>query len=355
MRQLEFAVQCHVPPALSLAADEHLLRAVVAPTSSHLGALRVYDFEGRIVSLGRYQRVGDAVPTTSVRRHRRLTGGRAIPFGEGFVGLALVLPHRSALVSADPSALTPEQVMNRCVRGIMHGFKTAGIDLFYPGRDLLTVRQRRAAMVCFEVDANGALLFEAVIANTADFGALPYLLDEVDPGGAVTAEMLTPEQTTCVSHEIGATLTLDDVAELLRRGYEQYFGLECIQQTDTAWMSGAALNATASAFAVERCLYQRGPHAHLPMHAQSRTQLGSFEAWFSLTQDNRIDAIVCSGDFIANSPAIEALQTALVGCPAAWAAIDAVVSELLAQPGNFILGIGPSRTVADTICKGING
>ena len=73
----------------------------------------------------------------------------------------------------------------------------------------------------------------------------------------------------------------------------------------------------------------------------TRVQLGQFDVHFSLEQEHFIKDIVFAGDFIANSPAIERLEHELRLCPAEWRAIDAVASEMFAQPENFILGIGP--------------
>src|SRR5439155_21399027 len=97
--------------------------------------LRVVTFACHVLSLDRYHVLPSGGGETRVRMHRRHTGGRAVAFGDGFVGIALTLPHRSALVAAEPLALAPEQVMNRCVRGILTGLKTAGVAPFYPGRD----------------------------------------------------------------------------------------------------------------------------------------------------------------------------------------------------------------------------
>src|SRR5204863_127253 len=106
------AVKPGLAPAVSLGADAG---ALAAATST----LRVYTFAGDVLSLGRYHVLPSGGGETRVRLHRRHTGGRAVAFGDGFVGIALTLPHRSALVAAEPLALAPEQVMNRCVRGAL--------------------------------------------------------------------------------------------------------------------------------------------------------------------------------------------------------------------------------------------
>jgi lipoate-protein ligase A len=351
---LDFIVQPGITPDASLAADAHFLHVVGRPSRTRLGVLRVYDFAGDILSLGRYH-LSPASPATigAVRRHRRQSGGRVIPSGDGFVGMALVLPHRSAFLSGGPFALAPYQVMNRYVRGILEACRLVGVPAFYPGRDVITVNQRVLGLVSFEVDRTGALLFEAVIANRHDFSVLPQLLDAVDGDGVITAEMLTPHDTTCLEQELGVRFTTAEVAELLRRGYEKQFDVACADHALTP-LEDRAIDSTAMReFHDERWLHQRALRADLDRHSCERVQLGMFETYFSLEQKRFIKEIIFAGDFIANSAAIMQVEHELRLCPAEWRAIDAVVSEVFAQPENFILGIGRTRVIADTVCKGL--
>jgi lipoate-protein ligase A len=354
VQTLDFIVQPHVAPRLSLAEDAHFLHAVRRPSRTRIGVLRVYDFAGDMLSLGRYHLVPDHVPASAgVGLHRRLSGGRAIPFGDGFVGVTLVLPHRSALVADDPLALAAYQVMNRYVRGILEGCKLINLAAFYPGRDVVTVNRRILALVSFEVSPAGALLFEAIIANRRDFSVLPALLDAADSAGVIKAEMLTPDNTTCLSRELGTTLSTAEVADMVRQGYEQQFHLAC-EAHQIAPLEAQAIDATVHLFDDERWLWPRRPRADLDHHVCERVQLGLFEVFFSLEQARFIKDIVFAGDFVANSSAIEGLERQLRLCPAQWPAVDAVASALFAQPENYILGIGPVRTVADAICKGLS-
>jgi hypothetical protein len=276
-----------------------------------------------------------------------------MPFGDGFVGFAMVLPHRSALVSTDRLALAPYQVLNRYVRGILEGFKLAGAAAFYPGRDLITVDRRVLALVSFEVDRSGTLLFEAIVANDRDFSVLPGMLDAVDRDGVITAEMLSAEGTTCLATELGTQLTTEEVAEMVRRGYEKQFDV-AFEPHQLTPLERQAVGATAEhEFGDDRWLRQRQMRGDLDHHAVARAQLGTFEAYFSLEQGRFVKDIVFAGDFIANSAAIERLERDLRLCPAEWRAIDAVASEIFAQPDNYILGIGPLRTIADTVTKGL--
>ena len=354
MPTLDFIMQSRLAPRQSLAADRHFLHVVGRPSRLRVGVLRVYDFRGDIVSLGRYHLVPDIPAATGVvPLYRRHSGGRVVPFGDGFVGVALVLPHRSALVSDDPRALAPSQVMNRYVRGILEGCRLVNVPAFYPGRDLVTVDRRVLALVSFEEDHTGALLFEAIIANRRDFSVLPALLDAVDRGGIIKTEMLTPEGATCLARELKTELTTEEVADMVRRGFEKQFNVECEAHTLSA-LETQAIEATATHdLHDDRWLRQRRVRPDLDRHAFERTQLGMFETYFALEQDHFIRDIVFAGDFLANSAAIERLERELRLCPAEWQAIDAVASDVFAQPDNFILGIGRVRTIADTVCKAL--
>jgi len=99
-------------------------------------------------------------------------------------------------------------------------------------------------------------------------------------------------------------------------------------------------------------LAQRRLGAHLDRHASVATQLGVLEAHLALA-GGRIEDAMLAGDFIANSPAIERLERALRGCPAEPAAVEAMVAGVFAEPENFILGVGPLRTVSETIARAL--
>jgi lipoate-protein ligase A len=346
---LDLIVQPRVAATASLAADRYLL-AEAARTQQ--GVLRVFELAGEVLSLGRYHLAPPPVPGGAVQRWRRHSGGRAFPAGEGFLGLSLVLSHRSAIVGDDPFALAPEQVMNRYVRGILEGLRLVGVPAFYPGRDLVTVDGRPLGLVAFEVDRAGALLFEAIVANGRDPSVLPGLLDRVDPGGVVSAAMLTPDAVTSIRRVRGAAPGVDELAESLRRGYEERLAVT-FQRRDFSAEETRGLEAAAmEEYSGASWLGQRVPRAELDRRGSITTQLGVLEAHFALDGD-RIHEIVFAGDFIANSPAVERLEHELRGSPAAAGAIETVVRAIFGRPENYILGIGSPRTVADAVARGL--
>lgn len=338
LRRIEVIVQSALAPAQSLAADRYLLDAVTAGPSP--GALRVFDLSGDVLSLGRYHLAPDPGPGTLLRR---LTGGRVVPAGTGFVGITLVLPHRAALVADQPAALEPEQVMNRCVRGLLAGLEGAGVAAFYPGRDLITVAGRTLGLVSFEVEASGALLFEVVLAGGRDFSLLPKLLDVVDPRGIVPARLIVPDETTSLVRELGRVPDTAEIARWVAAGYITRFGVAAVP---------SVLESGLPAFDMEAWLAARRANPAWDHRGTTSTQLGVLDAHFGV-RDGRLTDVCLSGDFIASSATVARLEQELVGCPADRAAIDAVVQRVLADDAHFILGIGPVTTIADTFARGL--
>lgn len=347
-RTLSLAVQPLIDPAESLATDE-FFRRTLASTPAASGVIRVYTFDGELVSLGRHHAVrGDLSRAQQGRLHRRHSGGRNLPFGDGFIGLSIVLPHRSALVSDEPLALSPQQVLNRCVRGILAGFKSAGIPAFYPGRDWVTVDRRAIAMVSFDVGPEGGMVFEAVIAASRDFAA------RIDPSGCAPMPQLSAGDVTSLNEQLGVDLTLPDVAEILARGYSRQFGLSFkIFDSASGELDREVTDLARGRFDRERWTMTPLVSADLDHHATTDVMLGVLEAHVSLAAGGVLNDVLLAGDIIANAGAIDALRHNLRGCRADRQSIDAVISETLAPPGNFILGIPDAGTITTTIMHAI--
>lgn len=349
----DFIKQPGADPGLSLAADRHFMNAVQRASRTRQAVLRIYDLAGEFICLGRYHLAPEPAGNAGTMLWRRHSGGRAVPFGEGFVGVSLVLPHRSALFSEDPMALAPYQVINRYVRGILEACKLVGVPAFYPGRDFVTVNRRILALVSFETSETGALLFEAIIANTRDFSLLPERMETADPGGVVKMEMLAADSTTCLERELRTSLSFDEVAELLRRGFAKQFGFD-LEPHSLAPLETQAIEAVhARELAASDWLFGRRVRPDLDRRASMWGQLGAFEVHFALEQERFLKDIIFAGDFLANSPGIDRLERALRLCPAEWRAVDEIASAVYADPENFILGIGRLRTIADLVTRGL--
>src|SRR5436190_10852215 len=281
---VRFLCQEGLTPAVSLATDRFFLQTVQAISTS---VLRVYSFLGDVILLGRYHEVGRLPEADPGPAARRLSGGRVVPAGQGFVQFSLVLPHRSAFFSDDPYNLAPFQVLNRYARPVLQGLKAGGIDVFYPGRDLLTVRQQPLGWISFVTEEDEALLCEGGLAVGRDFSLLPYLLDRADPQGIIPSQFFAPEQVSSLERTVGKGVTFTQVAELLRRGFAQQPVLELVDQ-DLKSTEQSAISALAERQVGSEWLQSRPVRSELPFLATTSTQLGVLQVRFALSAEKTL-------------------------------------------------------------------
>lgn len=351
LTSLAFMPQQNVAPSVGVATDRYLLGSLAKPSRPRGGVLRIYSFPGDVLAAGRWHLAPPTAADAGEAFVRRLTGGRALALGEGYLGISLLLPHRSALFSDEPLALAPFQIANRYVRGLLRALKTLGLPVFYPGRDLVTVNRRPIAAVSFETDDDGRLVFEAILAVERPLGAVAQLLDRWDVGGVIKADLLALESGTCVRDEIGESLSFDDLASLMRDAFAQQYGIT-LESAPLLPLEEQAVVVLAQRES-RSWTNARVSRPDLPLCGSSGIQTGVLEAHFALEQERFLKEIQLAGDFIANSAAVTALEYRLRLCPAEWTAITRVVDTVFADPANYLLGVGRLRTVADTIVKGL--
>ncbi len=353
MATIDFLFQERVAAARGLATDRYFLSSFHrAARPQRSCVLRVYTAPGDVVSAGRFHPIGEATGRPEIRR--RLSGGRALAFGDGFLGFSLCLRHRSALVSEEPFALSPTQVPNRYTRGVLSGLRALGVEVFYLGRDFITVHRKVVGMVSFETDDRGALLFEGILAVDRDFSLTTAFLERADPEGILKGETFEPGAVTCLAAEMRTHPSAREVAEALRAGFAEHFRVET-QARDLMPLEEQAVAAIASREFGDDWVCARGPREDLPLRASAVVPLGVFEIRLALEQERFLREVQLSGDFIANSSAVETLERELKLCPADWRALAVVTDQVFQRPENFILGIGKLRTIPDTILKALPG
>jgi len=318
------------------AADSALLAR--ASARGH-GSLRISQLGGDVLSLGRWHL---APGGGGVALHRRLTGGRAAASGAGFVRISIALPHRSALTSADPLALAPEQVLNRAVRGLLDALEGAGLPAIYPGRDQVTVGGRPIAVLGLEVDDAGATQIDAVLSVERDQSLLPHLLERADPAGVVTAPMIGPDDVTSMARGLGGAPSFDELVARIRRGYESRLGVTFVGEEPPAvdGDDGAFVRARVS-------------RPDLDRHARSATMLGTLEAYCALGEDLRLRDVMLAGDLLVPSRTMARLEAALRGLVPRLDVVEPAIDDVVRQPGAFVLGVHPLRIVAETIVRAV--
>ncbi len=306
--------------------------------------LVLYATSGRGVSIGRYHLYGGPGVNDGVGVHRRLTGGRVVGAGAGWFGLALILPSRDALLRDERAPLRPEQVMNRHVRGLLAGLRQLGADCFYPGRDAITLKGREIAMCTFEVAPSGALLLDVSLAIAHGMQELVGDMEQVDPDGLINCPMYEPDRATTLARELGREVDFAKLAAAVAAGYETSHGPVHERDSDSAVFADA--RSRGEELKASGWLKRAAPDPSMTAKNRMTTQLGAVEFSVARAADGTVERAMLSGDFIANSGAIERFEGALRGRTLDLASVGRVVTEVFGAGDNFILGIGELANLA---------
>lgn len=322
-----------VEPWHLLGLEAHLLEMIGAGETRPLLLLCTTECYGLLH--GRYHLYEGPTERAGLSTWRRLTGGRVVGSGQGWLNLALILPSRDALLPDHDIKLKPDQVMNRYVRGLLAGLRDLGLDCFYPGRDAITFEGREIAMCTFETDASGAMLFECVLAVNRGMEEVVHDLEHFDPAGQLPCAMYGPDNATKLVRELDRDVTFAEVANAIARGYSNLLGGGDRRE----------LTALESAHAERRgaSLEQRGwlqLSAIGNLTSRVASQLGTIEARVKTSADDVVEKIGLFGDLIANSPGIAAFQSEMIGRRLDLASVSAAVMKVFGHGDNFILGIG---------------
>jgi lipoate-protein ligase A len=341
--------------APSLAPDDllglelHFLDTVARRETTPV--LLIHASPGRSISIGRYHLYDGPPERDGINLARRLTGGRVVGAGQGWLGLALILPTRTALLKEDVTRLKPDQLMNRYARGLLSAMRTLGVDCFYPGRDAITFEQREIAMCTFETDAAGAMLFEASIAHNRGMEELVHDLERIDPDGALSCRMYDAASATRMVRELARDVSFDELAGAIESGYRSTLG-ETRRRELTAVETAQAQHRGRD-LAISNWPNGAGPRSALTLKNRIASQLGVIEAAVALGDDRTIEAARLSGDFIANSPAITELESTLRGRKLDLPSISNAVTRTFGHNDNFFLGAGELSNLVRLIA-GVN-
>lgn len=340
-----FFTQFSTTPDDSLATARRVLREAV---ETGLPSLHVSSYSHDVILLGRYHAPDGVTDAANLTLARRLTGGRVFPAGPGFVQFALALPHRSFLLSDRPHQLAAFQVLNRYVRGVMRGLQEHGVKVFYPGRDILSVRRRAVGWLSFVTTPAGALLCEGGLFLQRDLRLLPEWLERTDPHGTIPCGLFTPEQVTTLEEVLGTPPAPARLARMLRDGFAAQFDMHFFDR-DLDAAEQTAMHAAADRLDPQAWLRHRGLRTELAWQAVRSTPLGQLRVRFSLTPADTIREIQFSGDFLADPLGLKKLELGLRGCPLEKNALWRVIDNTLLDPDHYFLGAGKLEELPDLI------
>lgn len=349
MAALDVIIAPALAPNALAGLESYLIDAII--TRQTPPALLIYSSPGRYISIGRYHLYAGPAERAGIGAFRRLTGGRVVGAGAEWLGLALMLPNRTALLKEDAARLKPDAIMNRYARGLLAGLRSLGLDCFYPGRDAITFEHREIAMCSFETDASGAMLFESMLAVNRGMEEVVHDLERIDPDGTLPCRMYGPESATKLKRELGREIAFDELADAIASGYQGLLG-ETRARELTAFETAQAMDR-GRALDASGWLNNRVHASETAKKNRIAAQLGAIEAAVTLEPDGTIAAVALGGDFIANSSAIAELENELRGKRLDLGSVSHAVTKTFGYGGNFFLGAGELSNLVRLIA-GVN-
>lgn len=218
--------------AVNMALDEKLLGQAAEKADP---VLRFYTWDRPAVSLGRFQVMETAVRADSCKRLgidivRRITGGRAVLHNQELT---------YSVVASTNSPLFPQEVLGTykvIASGLLNGLAHLGIRA-----EMVSRSNRHAALVkkdpqdpsCFSSPSWYEILVKGKkIVGSAQrrmpgaFLQHGSILIGYDPG--LEAEVIhgkgARDGVTCITHEIGRDITLDEVKQAFLQGFSDALG-----------------------------------------------------------------------------------------------------------------------------------
>jgi hypothetical protein len=301
--------------------------------------LHVSSLAGDVLALGAFHQQPRPPRDAQGALWRRRSGGCAVASGAGFLIVTLGLPHRSALVADEPYALRPEQVMNRCVRGLLAWLRGAGLDPLYPGLDAVTIQRRVLARLGFAETADGPTLFQAIIARDASFGDTPALLDRLDPDGRVPLRLEARDATTSLVALGRAAPGEPDVAALTGQIAAAHAATFPDAIGEIAELDPAVTALLETADALEDATEHPAPE--LPATPVVANGLLGPVATAARIDDGRVAALALTGDFIAPEWSVAELCARIERGAATADAVRAALRAVLDGNRGYLLGLAP--------------
>ena len=298
-----------VTASFGLAADEVVTRRQGSAESPP--TVRLYTYRSHCALVGRFQRAASEVRLAVCRErgiavNRRPTGGGAILMGADQLGVAVMTPRGSLERSYD----RVRELFQRYGAGLAEALRALGVPAEYRRKNDIEVNGRKIAGLGIYFDRLGGLLFHASLLVDLDIPLMLAVLNT--PFEKISDKEIATvgDRITTVRRECGRAVTLDEVRDLVRRGYERTLGVELVPGgfTDDELREIGALERER--YATAAWLEREPAVADATGSATLKTPGGLISAHLTLAGDV-IKAVYLTGDFFCDERVLLGLERAL--------------------------------------------
>jgi hypothetical protein len=325
--QLLFESEVVVQDALARAAGLRDSVSLELPVALYGATLT-----GDALCLGHYQNERQVLGELAEHQPwlRRNTGGAAVRAGQGVLYLALALHDRSSLLPCPPGRL-----LNRNVRGVLTGLRSAGLSINYFGRDFLSCGAEPVCYVAWDLSERGHVLLEFFVAYTR-----PWFVSESEQAYPARKEPAlrgrTPTTIAAVRPGLDASALFHAVAD----GHAQAFA---VSWADAAPVPSHAANLTAT--------HTRIASDGLIWSSPHEEAIGFVSAGAALDSAGKFASIRVAGDFFAHRACAATLEKALCGSSPDAQRVAEAVDAAFARSGYDVEGIRSLTVIRDAILQ----
>lgn len=333
-----------VSASFGLAADEYLMQAY-AQDPTKPPTLRLYTYRSHCALVGRFQNVEAEIHVAECRRrgvpiNRRPTGGGAIIMGEDQLGLSLVASIRHPSIPSHP-----QEVFETYARPTLSGVRNLGIDAYFRPKNDLEVGGKKIAGLGLYIDEDEILLFHTSILVDLDVRLMLTLLNT--PIEKISDKEIASfeERLTTVRRELGREISVSEVRQQIKRGFEGTFGVELVEEPFTQEELLGIRELEQGKYLTSEWVYQRALTPDMIGLSLRKTEAGLLRIHLALAGDV-IKGVLISGDFFSTSQTINNLEARLKWSVAEPASIEKAIRETLSQQNHYILGLAPEALAA---------
>lgn len=334
-----------VTASFGLAADEYITRQVGRGESRP--ALRLYTYRSHCVLVGRFQLVDSEVNRDGCERegvviNRRPTGGGTILMGADQLGIAVMVPERRTGASYDQT----RELFTRFSSGIVKGLQALGVSAEFKRKNDVEVDGRKIAGLGIFLEPSGGLLFHASLLVDLDIALMLRLLKTPFQKISDKEFATVAQRVTTLRRECGYRVSVAEVREHIRAGYEDKLGMECEAGGFTESELEEIRSLEKEKYASAEWLELRTLVPDATGAASLKTEGGLLTVSLALVGET-IKAIYLTGDFFAEESTVASIERSLRWHPGAP---EAVLKTLTALEGE---GVTLPRVKADEIAKAV--
>jgi lipoate-protein ligase A len=329
MKTWRYIQEDAVSAEYGLAADEYLMNAYAAQTSSTAASLRLYTYRDYCALAGRFQNIHAELDLAACHREgypysRRLTGGGAIIMGHGQLGLCLA--------TADTFGSANTRELYRLFSApVVKALEELGIKAHLRGKNDLEVNGKKIAGLGIHVNPHGAIQFHTSLLVDLDIPIMLKVLNIPLQKIGDKAQIHKVEQRiTTVSRVLGRAITVGEVRERVKNCFERQFGVRLKEQPVTVEEQIEIEKLAGGKYRNEDWIFQNSPQPDMNGMGLKKTPAGLLRAYVALKGET-IKSVLITGDFFGWESLFKRMEGELKWSPLDKEKVKQIVHQALGQ------------------------